>query len=126
MVASRRGWRVGVGGAFGLGHVRSIHATAWIADNFRVRLRIASGEIREDYSCRWRKSDSAGAAGFCDKLVELIGRSVTTVTRTDAFVLCLCFSGGVTFHVEADHEPSGPEAFDFIGRNHYWRHELNG
>ncbi|MCP2088226.1 UNVERIFIED_ORG: hypothetical protein J2Y81_004313 [Paraburkholderia sediminicola] len=67
-----------------------------------------------------------GTTGFCDKLVELIGQSVTTVTRTDAFVLCLCFSGGATFHVEADHEPLWPEAFDFIGRNHYWHHELNG
>lgn len=67
-----------------------------------------------------------GTTGFCDKLVELIGQRVVVVTRTGASVLCLHFSGGAIFHIEANHEPSWPEAFDFIGRNLFWYHEPNG
>ena len=67
-----------------------------------------------------------GTTGFCDKLVGLIGQGVVAVTRTDAYVLCLHFSNGAAFYIEADHEPSWPEAFDFIGRNLFWYHELNG
>jgi hypothetical protein len=67
-----------------------------------------------------------GTTGFCDRLVELIGQRVIAVTRTDAYVLCLRFSDGSAFHIEADHEHSWPEAFDFIGRDLFWHHELNG
>lgn len=66
-----------------------------------------------------------GSVGFCDKLVEFIGQSVVAVTQTDAYVLCLRFSGGATVRVEADHDPSWPEAFDFIGRSLFWHTELN-
>jgi len=61
-----------------------------------------------------------GSVGFCDKLVELIGQSVVAVTQTNTYVLCLRFSGGATLQVEADHDPSWPEAFDFIGRSQFW------
>jgi hypothetical protein len=67
-----------------------------------------------------------GTTGFCDKLVELIGQRVVAVTRTDAYVLCLRFSSGATFRIEADHDPEWPEAFDFIGRNLFSYQELNG
>lgn len=66
-----------------------------------------------------------GTVGFCDKLVEFIGQSVVTITQTDAYVLCLRFSGGATVMIEADHDPSWPEAFDFIGRSQFWHTELN-
>ncbi|WP_028208236.1 restriction endonuclease subunit S domain-containing protein [Paraburkholderia nodosa] len=66
-----------------------------------------------------------GTVGFCDKLVELIGQSVVAVTQTDAYVLCLRFSGGAAFQIEADLDPSWPEAFDFIGRSQFWHTELN-
>lgn len=66
-----------------------------------------------------------GSVGFCDKLVEFIGQSVVAVTQTDAYVLCLRFSGGATFQVEADHDPLWPEAFDFIGRSQFRHTELN-
>ena len=66
-----------------------------------------------------------GSVGFCDKLVEFIGQSVVAVTQTDAYVLCLRFSGGATFQVEADQGPLWPEAFDFIGRSQFWHTELN-
>jgi hypothetical protein len=67
-----------------------------------------------------------GTPGFCDKLVGLIGQNVVAVGQTDQYVLSLRFSGGPTFHIEANKQPLWPEAFDFIGRNQYWHHELNG
>ena len=67
-----------------------------------------------------------GTTGFCDKLVELIGQRVVTVEQTDQYVLSFRFSGGPTFHIEANNKLSWPEAFDFIGRNRYWHHEING
>lgn len=66
-----------------------------------------------------------GSTGFCDKLVGLIGQRVIAVARTDAHVLCLRFSDGVTFQVEVDQERMWPEAFDFIGRSQFWHTELN-
>jgi hypothetical protein len=67
-----------------------------------------------------------GTTGFCDKLVELTGQRVVAATRTDGYVLQLRFSGGASFYIEENRDPSWPEAFDFIGRNLYWHHELNG
>ena len=80
------------------------------------RASLADGE-----SFTWQ-----GTSGFCDKLVGLIGQRVVTVEQTNPYVLSLRFSGGSTFHIEADSKPSWPEAFDFIGRSQYWHHELNG
>ncbi|WP_321949366.1 hypothetical protein [Paraburkholderia sp. J10-1] len=67
-----------------------------------------------------------GTSGFCDKLVGLIGQSVVTVEQTDQYVLSLRFSGGATFNILANTQAIWPEAFDFIGRNRYWYHEVNG
>lgn len=59
-----------------------------------------------------------GQPGFCDTVVGLIGQRVVEVSRSDANALRLSFEEGTQFVVLNDDESiTGPEAFQFNGRN---------
>jgi hypothetical protein len=59
-----------------------------------------------------------GQPGFCDAVISLIGQRVTAVSRTDTHVLKLSFEEGAQFFVRSDDDAvSGPEAFEFNGKN---------
>ena len=59
-----------------------------------------------------------GHPGFCDAVVGLIGQRVIEVSCSDAYALRLSFEEGAHFTVRDDDEAiTGPEAFQFIGKN---------
>ena len=59
-----------------------------------------------------------GQAGFCDAVVSLIGQRIIDVSRSDSHVLKLSFEEGAQFVVRSDDDAvSGPEAFEFNGKN---------
>ncbi len=62
---------------------------------------------------------SQGQPGFCDAVVALIGQRVVAADHSDAaFGLRLTFEEGTQFTVRSDEAAiSGPEAFEFNGKN---------
>lgn len=59
-----------------------------------------------------------GGPGFCDAVVSLIGQRVTVVSHSDKYALKLSFEKGDQFVVRSDDPAiSGPEAFEFTGKN---------
>jgi hypothetical protein len=56
--------------------------------------------------------------GFCDAVRALIGQRVVAADHSDACVLRLSFEEGTQFTVRSDEAAiSGPEAFEFNGKN---------
>ncbi len=59
-----------------------------------------------------------GQPGFCDAVVSLIGQRVTAASHSDKCALKLSFGEGSQFVVRSDAAAiSGPEAFQFTGKN---------
>lgn len=59
-----------------------------------------------------------GQPGFCDAVVSLIGQRVTAASHSDAYALRLSFEEGAQFVVRSDEAAiTGPEAFEFNGKN---------
>lgn len=68
-----------------------------------------------------------GEPGFCDAVVSLIGQRVTAASHSDKYALMLSFGEGAQFVVRSDDAAiSGPEAFEFNGKNQPPVVEQNG
>jgi len=64
------------------------------------------------------KKLTQGQSGFCDAVVSLIGQRVIAASHSDTYALRLSFEEGAQFIVRSDDAAiSGPEAFEFNGKN---------